>query len=93
MPQLHAAAKDLRKNARRAKRNRTATVAFEVAVRKFRKALTGSDRSVAEAAYRAVVKLADRSASKGVMPRNRAARVKSRFARSLRSVSAASERG
>ncbi len=83
MPQLHAAAKDRRKNARRAKRNRTATVGLEVAVRHFRKALAGADRAAAETAYRAWVKLADKAAGRGILPKNRVARMKSRLAKRL----------
>lgn len=88
MPNTRAAAKGLRQSNRRAQRNARAKAALEVAVRKFRTAVARKDRGVATEAYRTVVKLADRTAGKGVIPKNRAARIKSRLAVTLSAVAA-----
>ena len=51
--------------------------ALKTAVKKFEAALAGGDRAVAEDAYKLAVKKVDRAATKGLMPKNTAARKKS----------------
>jgi small subunit ribosomal protein S20 len=80
MPTTKAAAKGLRQSLTRAKRNARAKAALEVAIRAFRKAVGANDGAKAAEAYRAVVKLTDKAAGRRIVPKNRAARIKSRLA-------------
>lgn len=88
MPNSKAAAKALRQTRRRGAHNAHWLTQLEVAERKFAKAATAGDRASADTAYRTVVKIADKSAARSVIHRNRAARVKSRLAARLSKISA-----
>lgn len=83
MPTTKAAAKGLRQGLTRAKRNARAKATLEVAIRAFRKAAALGEETKANEAYRAVVRLTDKAAGRGIVPKNRAARIKSRLAKHL----------
>ena len=53
---------------------------------KFDSAVAGGDKAVAQEAYRTVVSVLDRAASKGVIPKERASRKKGRMAQRLEDV-------
>jgi small subunit ribosomal protein S20 len=50
------------------------------------RAIETGDKAAAEAAYKAAVPAIDRSVSKGIMPKNKAARHKSRLSQNLRAM-------
>ena len=79
----HASAeKRNRQRITRTERNRAAKSEFRSQLKKAR-AIIESKPAEAAAAVKHAVSTADRAASKGVIPRKRAARVKSRLARAL----------
>jgi small subunit ribosomal protein S20 len=79
MPQHKSCAKRMRTSAKQNVYNRAIKSSIKTATRKFEVA-EGDD---AEARYRAVASELDRAAKKGVIPRQRADRKKSRLAKSL----------
>jgi small subunit ribosomal protein S20 len=79
----HASAeKRNRQRIRRTDRNRAAKSAFRTELKKARAAVEAKPADAA-AAVRLAVSTADKAASKGVIPKKRAARIKSRLARAL----------
>ncbi len=76
MPQHKSCKKRLKTDARRRDRNRAARSALRGSLRKYNE-LSVDDRS---GAYRGLVSTLDRAASKGIISRNRASRLKSRLA-------------
>jgi small subunit ribosomal protein S20 len=88
MPTTKAGAKGLRQSITRARRNAKAKTAIEVALRKFRKSVASADHAAAETSYRLIVKLTDKAVGRRIIPKNRAARIKSRLWKRLKAVSA-----
>lgn len=76
MPQHKSAKKRVKTNLKRQMRNRAGKSALRRELRKYRE-LAADDRS---AAYAQIQSVLDRAVGKGFMPRNRAARLKSRLA-------------
>jgi small subunit ribosomal protein S20 len=72
-----------RKRARQSERNRRRNAGHRsyarTAIKNVIKAIESGDKAVAETAYKAAVPAIDRSVAKGIMPRNKAARHKSRL--------------
>jgi small subunit ribosomal protein S20 len=79
MPQHKSCAKRMRTSAKQNAYNRAVKSSVKTAAKKFA-AAEGAD---AEASYRAVASELDRAAKKGVIPRKRADRRKSRLAKAL----------
>ncbi|NIM68968.1 MAG: 30S ribosomal protein S20 [Xanthomonadales bacterium] len=79
-----------RKRARQAEKRRLANASQRSRVRTSIKqvlaAIKAGDKAAAEAAYRAAVPLIDRSVSRGIMHRNKAARHKSRLNLNIRAM-------
>jgi small subunit ribosomal protein S20 len=76
MPQHKSAKKRVKTNLKRQMRNRAAKSALRRELRKYRE-LSAEDRP---AAYAQIQSVLDRAAGKGLIPSNRAARLKSRLA-------------
>jgi len=85
MPQHKSCAKRMRTSAKQNLYNRAVKSSVKTATKKFL-AAEGED---AEARYRAVASELDRAAKKGVIPRQRADRRKSRLAKTLNKKNAA----
>ncbi len=83
MPITSSAIKNLRKTARRTKRNTAAQSRLRTALRRVRTHLVGKKRAEAEAAFAVALPLIDRAAAKGFIHRNAAARYKSRLAHQI----------
>jgi small subunit ribosomal protein S20 len=75
MPQHKSCKKRLKTNARREERNRAARSALRKSLRKYRE-LADTDRASAYSGLQAVL---DKAVNKGIVSRNRAARLKSRL--------------
>lgn len=75
MPQHKSCKKRMKTSAVRRERNRAARSALRLAVRKYRELAT-EDRA---GAYNGLQSTLDRAVSKGIISRNRAARLKSRL--------------
>ncbi|MBI4420351.1 MAG: 30S ribosomal protein S20 [Gemmatimonadetes bacterium] len=76
MPRIRSAKKQMRQSRVRRVANRTQRSALRTAIKRVRAATTAED---AQAAYKAVERLLDRAARKGLIHRNSAARHKSRL--------------
>ena len=72
-----------RKRVRQSERNRRHNASqrsfVRTAIKNVVKAVEAGDKAVAETAYKKVVPAIDRSVAKGIMPKNKAARHKSRL--------------
>ena len=77
MPILKASIKDLRKSHRHALRNQAALSRLKTAMKKVRDAKSAAD---GKSALGPAIKLIDQTATKGIIPRKRADRQKSRLA-------------
>lgn len=86
MPHTKSAKKRLRQNLKRRARNRAVKSALRTQVRKVREAIEAGDLAKAEAEFRLAAKKADQAAAKGVIHRNKAARIKSRLAAKIRTL-------
>lgn len=79
-----------RKRARQAEKHRLRNAGqrshVRTTIKKVLAAIEAGDKSAAEAAYKAAVPAIDRSVSKGLMHRNKAARHKSRLNKHVRSL-------
>ncbi len=77
-----------KKRIRQAEKNRQLNTshrsAMRTSIKKVLKTITGGAKSEAEAAYKAAVPVIDRSARKGLIHANKAARHKSRLSRHIR---------
>ena len=85
MPNTAAAKKALRQSITRRARNRSARSALRNLIKKFREAAAGDDRAAADEALRLVTKKLDQAASKNLLHKKTASRVKSRLAKVLNS--------
>jgi small subunit ribosomal protein S20 len=79
-----SAKKRIRQNEKRRARNRWRTRILRDAVREFLDKLAHGSSADAETSFRAVTKVIDRSAAKGVIHKNQAARRKSRLSKRLK---------
>ncbi|MCK4222071.1 MAG: 30S ribosomal protein S20 [Dehalococcoidia bacterium] len=88
-----AGTKSLNKRARAAERkrlgNRVVKSRTKTAIGKARKAVSGGQVEPAQAGVEGAVRSIDRAVSKGIFHRNKAARLKSRFARKMNALVAA----
>ena len=79
-----------RKRARQSERNRRRNASqrshVRTAIKNVLKAIESGDKTAADVAYKAVVPAIDRSVAKGIMPKNKAARHKSRLNSHVRSM-------
>ena len=87
MPHTASAAKRLRKSETRRKHNRTIAKAIKLKRRELGEALTSKDVAKSGEQPKIVVQSLDRAASKGYIHKNKAARLKSRLAKKLKSLS------
>jgi len=83
-----SARKRIRQNARRRLRNRSAKSALRTAIKKFRAALDSGDVAAASQAFRVVQERVDKTASKGIVHKRTAARIKARLAERLNRLAA-----
>lgn len=88
MPNTQTAKKALRQNRKRRLHNRTQRSELRTAVKKARGAAQSGDVAAADAALREAGKKLDQSAAKGLIHKNKAARLKSRLSKLLKSQSA-----
>ncbi|GAB5405368.1 MAG: 30S ribosomal protein S20 [Aureliella sp.] len=79
MPNTKGAKKRLRQNVVRRDRNRAEKTRMRHSLRKFREAVAAKDFDTAKELNRATVVLLDKAAARGVIHRNKAARLKSRM--------------
>lgn len=86
MPTTKAAAKSLRQSYERNLRNNAIKESLKNHIKLIRKAVAAADLSKAQEAFRAFTKAVDKAAQKRVIPKNRAARKKSRLAKLLRGI-------
>lgn len=84
MPNTKSAKKRLRQSLDRRTRNRAAKSALKTLVKKVRSSLASGNVAEAEVGYRAAVKKLDQTASRRIIHRNAAARVKSRLSAALK---------
>jgi len=79
-----------RKRARQSERNRRRNASqrshVRTAIKNVLKAIESGDKTAADKAYKAAVPAIDRSVAKGIMPKNKAARHKSRLNSHVRSM-------
>ncbi len=83
MPNTKGAKKRLRQSVVRRTRNRAEKTQFRHSLTKFRKAVADENLDEAKSLSVATVKLLDRAASRGVIHKNKAARLKSRMSHLL----------
>ena len=79
MAHSKSAEKRIRQNANRRLRNRSARSALRTVIKKFHEAVAGGDAEAVKKAYHAAQVKLDKSASKGVVPKRTASRLKSRL--------------
>ncbi len=79
MPNTKGAKKRLRQNVVRRDRNRMSRTRMRSALRKFRETVEAKNFEEAKELCRITARLLDKAASKGVIHRNKAARLKSRM--------------
>jgi small subunit ribosomal protein S20 len=87
-----SAKKRIRQNAKRNARNRWRLRSLRVAIRDFLNKLTHGQVAEAKTSFVALQKLIDRSAAKGVIHKNNAARRKSRLNKRLKDRSATAKK-
>ncbi|MGQ0637547.1 MAG: 30S ribosomal protein S20 [Planctomycetaceae bacterium] len=79
MPNNRNAAKAARQNEKRRLRNRTARSSLKTLIKRVREAVAKNDGAAADSALQSAVKRLDQAASKKLIHRNKAARLKSRL--------------
>ncbi|MEM7811456.1 MAG: 30S ribosomal protein S20 [Planctomycetota bacterium] len=89
MPNTANAKKALRKSLKRRAENRTKRSTLRTSLKKARLAIAGDDAEATEAQFRLAVKKLDQSAAKGLIHKNKAARLKSRLAAAKKKSAAA----
>jgi len=80
LPKLKSAKKRLRTNAKAYERNRAIRSRMRTAVKRV---LQAPDKATAETALQAAISVVDKTARKGIIHKNAAARYKSRLSRSV----------
>ncbi|MCS7237989.1 MAG: 30S ribosomal protein S20 [Thermoguttaceae bacterium] len=83
MPNTKSAAKRLRQNVRRRARNRAVKHTIKTHYKRVLKAIAAGDAQLAGEEFRLATKKIDQAAAKGVIHKNKAARLKSRLAQRL----------
>jgi small subunit ribosomal protein S20 len=83
MPNVKSAKKRMKQNVKRRERNRQAKAALKTATKKADEALNAADKAGALEIVKAAVKKLDKTASKGIIHPNKAARKKSRLMKKL----------
>ena len=81
-----SARKRARQSERSRRRNASQRSHVRTAIKNVQKAIASGDKTAAEAAYKSAVPAIDRSVAKGIMPKNKAARHKSRLNSHVRSM-------
>ena len=81
-----SARKRARQSERSRRRNASQRSHVRTAIKNVLNAIESGDKTAADAAYKAVVPAIDRSVAKGIMPKNKAARHKSRLNSHVRSM-------
>lgn len=84
MPNIKSAKKRMRQSARRRERNRSIKAALKTEVRKVRETVAAGNSAEGEAGLRVAAKALDQAAAKGVIHPNKASRLKSRLAKTIR---------
>ncbi len=79
MPNTPGAKKRLRQSLVRRDRNRAERTKLRHSLRKFREAVAAKDMDAAKTLFQATARLLDKAASKKIIHRNKAARLKSRM--------------
>ena len=87
MANTSQARKRARQNDKRREHNHSLRARMRTGIKSFVKSVAGNDREAATAAYRNAVSLLDRMAGRGLTPKNRASRLKSRLNNRLRALS------
>ena len=77
MPNIKSAKKRVLVNKTKAAQNKAAKSALKTDIKKFEAAVVEGNRSEADSAYKAAVKMVDQSVTKGILHKNNAARKKS----------------
>jgi small subunit ribosomal protein S20 len=83
MPNTKSAAKRLRQNIKRRARNRAVKHTVKTHYKRVLAAIQKGDLQLAQEEFRLAVKKIDQAAAKGVIHKNKAARLKSRLAQKL----------
>lgn len=83
MPNVKSAKKRVKTNKRDTVRNRTAKSALRSALKKVRTALEGEDKAAVDASLPTALRLIGRTAKKGIIHKNKAARQESRLMRKV----------
>jgi small subunit ribosomal protein S20 len=89
MPHTKSAWKRLRSSETRRKRNRTTMKGIKLQTRDLNTALAAKDATKSETEAKATVKKLDKAAERGVIHKNKAARLKSKIAKKLNALKAA----
>ena len=89
MPHTKSAAKRLRSSEKRRQQNRTAMKGIKKQTRAVADALGGANAAEAGTAFVQAAKKLDKAAARGVIHKNKAARLKSRMAKKLAALKAA----
>lgn len=93
MPHTKSAAKRLRQNEKRRQRNRTTIKGVKRQTKAVADALTAGDATKAGTELVTATKKLDKAAARGVIHKNKAARLKSKLARKLNTAKAAAAKG
>jgi len=89
MPHTPSAWKRLRSSDKRRRRNRTGIKAIKLQNRKAADAIGGGDAAVVKTEVLAAVKKLDKAANRGLIHKNKAARIKSKMAKKVNAMTAA----
>jgi small subunit ribosomal protein S20 len=89
MPNTEGAKKRLRQSLVRRDRNRAVKSSLRTALRKFREALVAKNLTEAQDRQKSTAKALDKAATKGIIHRNKASRLKSRMVHALKTAKAA----
>ena len=81
-----SARKRARQSERNRRRNASARSHVRSSIKSVLRAIEAGDKKAAEAAYKTAVPAIDRSVAKGIMPKNKAARHKSRLNKHVRAL-------
>jgi small subunit ribosomal protein S20 len=88
MPNTKSAKKRLRQSLERRTRNRAVKSSLKTQIKKVLTAVEGGDTATSDTEFRAAAKRLDQAAAKGVIHRNKAARLKSRLSARLKTAKA-----
>ena len=91
MPNIRSAKKRMRQDHKRREHNRTLRSALRSQIRKLRDALAQQDPDASRAEMSRTAKSLDQAAAKGIIHKNKAARLKSRLSRLVGAVPAGTE--